>query len=297
MPAAALSDQFREAEIPSSSWRRPRVLRRAWTLSVVFALGCLTSFGLNRLFRPSSVDVRPAQTLVGPVEVPRSVLPSAPIDRTESPASAKPAILAQPARGVAPRAAAPPRASAPRPAPRSSTPQPVEMGNRPVVRQVAIERDEPAISGLSASLGPPDDGTPVSEPASDKTPAGSTALVPEITTAAPPAIVAPTAAIESVLKNYAHAFSARNVGAAKSVWPGVDERALARAFDGLQEQRLELERCEISVEGSTAIATCVGTARYRPKVGTRSMRSERRAWTFHVGYRGDAWVIDDVEVR
>ena len=174
MPAAALSDQFREAEIPSSSWRRPRVSRRAWTLSVVFALGWLASFGLNRLFRPSSVEVRPAQTLVVPVEVPRSVLPSAPIDRTESPASAKPAILAQPARGVAPRAAAPPRASAPRPAARSSAPQPVEMGNRPVVRPVAIERDEPAISGLSASLGPPDDGTPVSEPASDKTPAGST---------------------------------------------------------------------------------------------------------------------------
>ena len=317
MPAEVVGEPLCEAEILSAARPRPLVSRRAWPLAVVFALGCFTSFGAIRLFNRSSVDVRQAQTLAVPVEAPRRVLPNTPIDRTESRGAAKPARLAEPAHSGVPHAAVQ-SGSTRRPAVRSSAPQAVEITNGPVSRRVAIERDVPAVSGLSASLSPSDDEIPASEPSSDQPGAGGVALafetttgppaVPvsepgagsvaafETTTGAPPAPVAPTIAIESVLKNYADAFSARDVGAAKSVWPGVDERALARAFDGLREQRLELERCEISIKGSTATATCVGTARYRPKVGIRSVRSERKVWTFYVGHRG-AWVIDDVEVR
>jgi hypothetical protein len=317
MPAEVVGEPRCEAEILSAAWPRPLVSNRAWALAVVFALGCFTSFGAIRLFNQSSVEVRQAQTLAVPVEVPRRVPPNAPIDRTESRAAAKPARLAEPAHSLVPRAAVP-SGSTRRPAVRSSAPQAVEIANGPVGRRVAIERDVPAVSGLSASLSPSDDEIPASEPSSDQPGAGGVALAFETTTGAPaapvnepgagsvaafetapgapPAPVAPTTAIESVLKNYADAFSARDVGAAKSVWPGVDERALARAFDGLREQRLELERCEISIKGSAATATCVGTARYRPKVGIRSVRSERKVWTFYIGHRG-AWVIDDVEVR
>jgi hypothetical protein len=294
VPAEVVGEPLCEAEILSVAWPRPLVSSRAWALAVVFALGCFTSFGAIRLFNRSPVEVRQAQTLAVPVEVPRRVPPNAPIDRTESRAAAKPARLAELAQAV-------------------------EIANGPVGRRVAIERDVPAVSGLSGSLSRSGDEIPAPEPSSDQPGAGGVALaletttgppaVPvnepgagsvalafETTTGAPPAPVIPTTAIESVLKNYADAFSARDVGAAKSVWPGVDERALARAFDGLREQRLELERCEISIEGSTATATCVGTARYRPKVGIRSVRSERKVWTFYIGHRG-AWVIDDVEVR
>lgn len=317
IPAEVVGEPLCEAEILPAAWPRPLVSRRAWPLAVVFALGCLTSFGAIRLFNRSSVDVRQAQTLAVPVEVPRKVLPNTPIDRTESGGASKPARLAEPAHSLVPRAAVQ-SGSTRRPAVRSSAPQDVEIANGPVSRRVAIERDVPAVSGLSASLSPSDDEIPASEPSSDQPGAGGVALGFETTTGppaapvnepgagsvaafetstgAPPAPVAPTIAIESVLKNYADAFSARDVGAAKSVWPGVDERALARAFDGLREQRLELERCEISIKGSTATATCVGTARYRPKVGIRSVRSERKVWTFYIGHRG-AWVIDDVEVR
>jgi hypothetical protein len=323
MPAEVVGEPLCEAEMLSAAWPRPLVSRRAWTLALVFALGCFTSFGAIRLFNRSSVEVRQAQTLAVPVEVPRRVLPNTPIDRTESRAAAndrtesraaaKPARLAEPAHSLVPRAAVP-SGSTRRPAVRSSAPQAVEIANGPVGRRVAIERDVPAVSGLSTSLSPSDDEKPASEPSSSDQPgAGGVALAfetttgppaapvnepgaGETTTGAPPAPVIPTTAIESVLKNYADAFSARDVGAAKSVWPGVDERALARAFDGLREQRLELERCEISIKGSAATATCVGTARYRPKVGIRSVRSERKVWTFYIGHRG-AWVIDDVEVR
>ena len=318
MPAEVVGEPPREAEILSAPWPRPLVSRRAWTLAVVFAFGCFTSFGAARLFNRSSVEVRQAQTPVVPVDVPRRVLPNTPIDRTGSPAAAKPARLAEPAHNLVRRAAVP-SGSTRRPAVRSSAPHAVEIANGPVGRRVAIERDVPAVSGLSASLSPSDGEKPASEPSRDQPGAGgvapafetttgppappvnepgagSVALAFETTTGAPPAPVVPTTAIESVLKKYADAFSARDVGAAKSVWPGVDERALARAFDGLREQRLELERCEIGIKGSTATATCVGTARYRPKVGIRSVRSERKVWTFYIGHRG-AWLIDDVEVR
>ena len=317
MPAEVVGEPLCEAEILSAAWPRPLVSSRAWALAVVFALGCFTSFGAIRLFNRSSVEVRQAQTPAVPVEVPRRVPPNPPIDRTEARAAAKPARLAEPAHSLAPRAAVP-SGSTRRPAIRSSAPQPVEIASGPVGRRVAIERDVPAVSGLSGSLSRSDDEISASEPSSDQPGAGGVALALETTTGPPAAPVnepgagsvpafeattgaaaapvVPTAAIESVLKNYADAFSARDVGAAKSVWPGVDERALARAFDGLREQRLELERCEISIRESTATATCVGTARYRPKVGIRSVRSERKVWTFHIGHRG-AWVIDDVEVR
>jgi len=319
MPAEVVGEPHCEPEILSAAWPRPLVSSsRAWALAVVFALGCFTSFGAIRLFNQSSVEVRQAQTPAVPVEVPRRVPPNAPIDRTEPRAAPKPARLAEPAHSLVPRASVP-SGSTRRPAVRSSAPQAVEIANGPVGRRVAVERDVPPVSGLSASLSPSDDEIPASEPPSDQPGAGGVALAFETTTGppaapvnepgaggvalafetttgAPAATVVPTTAIESVLKNYAAAFSARDVGAAKSVWPGVDERALARAFDGLREQRLELERCEISIKGSTATATCVGTARYRPKVGIRSVRSERKVWTFYIGHRG-AWVIDDVEVR
>ena len=317
-PAEVVGEPLWEAEKLSAAWPRPLVSSRAWALAVIFALGCFTSFGAIRLFNRSSVDVRQLQAPAVPVEVPRRALPNTPLDRTEARTATKPARLAEPAHSLAPRAAVPSRSTR-RPVVRSSTPQAVEIANGAVGRRVAVERDVPAVSSRSATLSPSDDEKPASEPSTDQPraggvalafesttgppaapvnepEAGSAALAFEATTGAPPAPAVPTTAIESVLKNYADAFSARDVGAAKSVWPGVDERALARAFEGLREQRLELERCEISIEGSTATAKCVGTARYRPKVGIRSVRSERKVWTFYIGHRG-AWVIDDVEVR
>jgi hypothetical protein len=284
-----------------SAPRRRRVSRGAWTLSVVFALGWLTAFGTIRMFRSSAVDVHQANSPAAPVDMPRKVPTDAPTVRAQSTAGAKPTNVAPQAPRVARGAKPPPeeasRKSELRPANRLSVPRPLDTGSRVVTRPVEIEREQPGESGLSAFPARPDEGTHVPEPPNEMMPAGREALVSEPRAAEPAARVAPTAAIESVLKNYAHAFSARDIGAAKSVWPRVDERALGRAFEGLQEQHFDLGSCEISVEGSTAVAMCVGTARYRPKVGIRSMRSERREWTFQLGHRGEAWTIDDVEVR
>jgi hypothetical protein len=51
------------------------------------------------------------------------------------------------------------------------------------------------------------------------------------------------AAVRATLGRYESAYSDLNTAAAHAVWPGVDERALARAFDSLSSQR------ELDAEG------------------------------------------------
>jgi hypothetical protein len=93
------------------------------------------------------------------------------------------------------------------------------------------------------------------------------------------------------------AFSMLDVRRAKSVWPGVNERNLERAFDSLESQEFNLGECDIAVTLPRAVATCNGSARYVPKVGTRTLRSEPRRWTFRLQQRGQDWSIESVDAR
>ena len=88
--------------------------------------------------------------------------------------------------------------------------------------------------------------------------------------------------------------------AAHEIWPTVDRKALGKAFGQIDEQNLELEACETSITGVRAVASCDGTARYVPKVGTRRERIERRHWRFTLRQANEAnesWVIDSVDAR
>ena len=115
--------------------------------------------------------------------------------------------------------------------------------------------------------------------------------------AAPALAVTDTASIESVLGRYRTAFKALDASAARAVWPGVDARALSRAFNQLVEQQLDFQSCDIVVTSGRATAACGGRARYIPKVGTRSMRDEARKWTFSLQKVNDQWLIDKVDSR
>jgi hypothetical protein len=106
-----------------------------------------------------------------------------------------------------------------------------------------------------------------------------------------------TAAIESVLDRYASAFSSLDASRAKAVWPGVNERNLARAFESLEQQQFDLGDCEFTVTAPKAVATCRGTARYTPRVGNRRPRTENRQWTFRLENKGETWSIASVESR
>jgi len=109
--------------------------------------------------------------------------------------------------------------------------------------------------------------------------------------------VTSTAAIESVLDRYASAFNMLDARGAKAVWPGVNERNLARAFESLEEQRFDLGECDITVTPPRATASCQGTASYLPKVGNRKMRAEKRRWTFRLQASGQEWSIESVDTR
>ena len=100
-----------------------------------------------------------------------------------------------------------------------------------------------------------------------------------------------------MLGQYRNAFSVLDSGAAKAVWPSVDARALGRAFDRLEEQAFEFNRCDIAVTGARATASCAGRARYVPKVGNRSPHYEPREWRFNLRKVEEAWLIEQVDSR
>ena len=140
----------------------------------------------------------------------------------------------------------------------------------------------------------------VGEPAPISIPAPITRAAPVVASAAPPPAASAANsrnAVAAVLQRYAAAFSSLDAGAAKAVWPGVNEGALTRAFSSLQEQQFDLGECQIWVTGPSAVASCAGRASYTPRIGNRKPRSEAREWTFYLQQEGQQWSIGTVRTR
>jgi hypothetical protein len=106
-----------------------------------------------------------------------------------------------------------------------------------------------------------------------------------------------SARVADVLRRYARAYGDLDVGAARDVWPGVDERALARAFGSLASQSVSFDDCQIAVHGATANASCRGQASYVGKVGRGAPRIEPRTWRFELRRDGETWKIENAEAR
>jgi CheY-like chemotaxis protein len=103
--------------------------------------------------------------------------------------------------------------------------------------------------------------------------------------------------IYQVLQQYERAFEQLNVDAAHAVWPSLNTRALARAFNGLKEQALEFSHCRVAMESLEATAICDGRASYVPRVGPQTARTEPREWTFRLQKVDHDWLIAKAEVR
>jgi len=101
--------------------------------------------------------------------------------------------------------------------------------------------------------------------------------------------------VAQVLNQYARAYGRLDPGAARAVWPTVDERALTRAFASLESQDVSFDRCDIDVKGNLASASCRGTASYVGKVGSRQARTEPRQWNFELKLHGDDWKIEKAQ--
>jgi hypothetical protein len=102
--------------------------------------------------------------------------------------------------------------------------------------------------------------------------------------------------VRAALNRYESAYTALDAAAASAVWPGVDRRALASAFQALSSQRVSLGRCDVRVTGVTAQAECRGTARWEPKVGAGPQSSPRQ-WRFDLRNTGSSWIITRATVR
>jgi hypothetical protein len=137
-------------------------------------------------------------------------------------------------------------------------------------------RSEPAAPSLPVPSETPREGTPT---------AGTTVLTPE-------------GEIRGILRRYQAAYETLDAGAAAEVWPGVDRRALARAFEGLRSQRIEFERCEVNAASgaTTAVATCAGRATYVPAVGRAEPRTQARRWRFTFRLTADGWRIEQAQI-
>ena len=103
--------------------------------------------------------------------------------------------------------------------------------------------------------------------------------------------------VRRLLYEYAGALERLDVQAAKSVFPGVDDKALKRAFEQISAQRLTLQSCGIIISGSTANARCQGSAAYHPKIGSPALRTASGEWTFDLSKKDTDWRIVNTLVR
>jgi hypothetical protein len=160
--------------------------------------------------------------------------------------------------------------------------------------------------------------TPIEKPAAP-TPAENVASVPAIPASSPsssakletmapvappppaPRETASTVArdeekIRGVLDRYAAAYSRLDAAAASAIFPGVNRRALERAFDGLVSQKVSLGACDVRIAIETAIVDCAGSATWEPKIGGGT-RTEPRRWQFRLRDTSREWQIVAAKVR
>jgi len=238
---------------------------------------------------PERLNPRDSRTTSAP--------PAAPAPLPERP----PAQLTASARSAAapaPSTPAPPVA-APDPAPVAVTREtPINAastsGSVDVAVPAAVRNTPVATAGdiTSAAAVP-------TTPERDLRPAPVDRPVPALSTAAPAPIastVTPATAIERTLQGYQSAFSRLDVNAVRQVWPSVDQKALAKAFDQLRSEDLTLENCKVTVSGANAVAACGGKTEYVPKIGSKSPRVERHQWRISLQQVAERWVVRGVDV-
>ena len=103
------------------------------------------------------------------------------------------------------------------------------------------------------------------------------------------------ALVLALLQEYTRAYERMDVQAAKAVWPTLDTRALQRAFQQLEAQRVRFARCQIDfMSQHEANAHCRGDYAFTPRVGNRREQLVPREWTFNLAQAEDRWRIVDV---
>jgi hypothetical protein len=302
--------------------------RSAW-LAVFFAAACaLVTIGQYRAMfslpaeaGPSAAEQPPVPEGVSATElapgIPRAVPPAV---RKSQAATRQPAAPAQKPAKLDRKADVPPRQAlvvpvrpspapipkvtpiVPAPAPAAersrlaaASPGRTVQGPEPTVPRVAVAVLDRGIVATPATIAsPPPASAPVAstaapaEPTANSGTAGSPRRVAAVLTEA---VIDDETNIRSTLTRFRTAYSQLDAGAARAVWPSVDTRALARAFQSLKSQDLRFDQCSLTVTGVRAQAACKGRAIYVPRIGDQSPRYTAREWTFELRKADERWTI------
>src|SRR5262249_25666569 len=169
--------------------------------------------------------------------------------------------------------------------------EPAEPAREPT--DAPRKRAEPAAVAMRTAPVLP--AAPATLPASAAVPAA----VPASVAPAPPVLPSPNddALVKQALLRYRNAYEDLDARSARAVWPAVDEEALARALGALASQTLTFDPCYVVLHGQQADATCRGTARYVPKIGSREPHVEPRTWNFMLKKDGAAWTIESARAE
>ena len=104
-------------------------------------------------------------------------------------------------------------------------------------------------------------------------------------------------AVLAILESYRQAFERLDADAASRLWPGVDERRLARAFSDLASQDMYFERCQVDIKAAQSTARCRGRAMYVPRIGNRAPQTQARNWTFQLNKVQNQWTIRSIQTQ
>jgi len=200
-------------------------------------------------------------------------------------------------------------------APPARKPEPAALSPEPALLAPPITIARPSLEPAAEPLRPPVPvavavATPAALPATipPPRPLQETTVGEALAAPAPPKamgasiptkvdVVDDRALVQQTLQRYRSAYEGLDAQSAHAVWPAVNQVALARAFNGLESQALTFETCDVRVRGEAATATCQGTARYVPKVGSREPRIEPRVWNFTLRKSGTDWKIDSARAE
>lgn len=137
--------------------------------------------------------------------------------------------------------------------------------------------------------------TPAPSPKPAEGPAPSSVEVPEVL---PKTLINEQASVQRALQRYRAAYDQLDAGSVQAVWPAVNRRALARAFEALSAQAITFDRCDVKLQARiTATAVCRGSVMYVPKVGNHDPRIESRVWNFSLRQADTDWTIDTARVE
>jgi hypothetical protein len=275
---------------------RPRLAWAGITLAALALIGLIEFIVIRVALSPHEAAQRPLLKSVGtltighlvPVRAPLPIEPLAPADAASVIGSTQRQVV-PPAEAAVEEPLRTVRTASERPAtaavipPSSTSDSPTSTPAVPPAEPLA-----PPPAAVDPRLAPPE---PLAKP--EQRPAVAAAPISAEASGAS----TDTADIQDLLNRYQDAFNNLNAGAAKTLWPSVDERMLGRAFDQLKRQEVVLGACQTTVTGFRAVSSCHGHASYVPKVGNKMERNEARRWTFTLRKSEGGWLIERVESR